>query len=223
MLFRKHIANITPLTGIYLASGDVNGSGSLTAADVLLIRKRIANVISSFSVGDWLFNTASINLVGNDITNNFNGILYGDANASFTTLGEKSIIANPSSSVVSIETVNPATSDVTVPVHASDVQNLGSFQFTIQYDPSKLAFSNATDWYQGINEVTMGAPKAGQLTFVWAAETNGIDIAEGILTNLHFKSIANDVSGVSCVNTPTPVEFSDFNGQFHAFIKRWPD
>jgi hypothetical protein len=212
LLFRKHIANITPLTGIYLASGDVNGSGSLTASDVLLIRKRIASVISSFSVGDWLFNTAPINLIGNDITNNFNGILYGDANASFTTKGEKSVIANPSSSVVSIETVNPATSDVTVPVHASDVQNLGSFQFTIQYDPSKLAFSNATDWYQGIDDVTMGAPKAGQLTFVWAAETNGIDIAEGILTNLHFKSIANDVSGVSFVNTPTPVEFSDFNG-----------
>ena len=38
LLFRKHIASISLLTGIFLASGDVNASGSLTSADVLLIK-----------------------------------------------------------------------------------------------------------------------------------------------------------------------------------------
>ncbi|MCK9424080.1 MAG: C25 family cysteine peptidase, partial [Bacteroidales bacterium] len=64
LLYRKHIANIALLTGIYLASGDVNASGSLTAADVLLIKKRIATIISSFPAGDWLFNNTPFTVGG---------------------------------------------------------------------------------------------------------------------------------------------------------------
>ena len=44
LLYKKHIANISLLTGIFLASGDVNGTGTLTAADVLLVKKRIAAI-----------------------------------------------------------------------------------------------------------------------------------------------------------------------------------
>jgi len=83
LLYRKHIAGIAPLTGIFLASGDVNDSGSLTAGDVLLLKKRIAHIISDFPVGDWLFDNTTINYNGCIFLYNFSGICYGDANGSY--------------------------------------------------------------------------------------------------------------------------------------------
>jgi hypothetical protein len=82
LLFKKHIANISWLSGIFLASGDVNGSGSLTAADVLLVKKRIAAVTNSFAVGDWLFNNIPVTISGGNVTLDFNGLCFGDANGS---------------------------------------------------------------------------------------------------------------------------------------------
>jgi len=85
LLYKKHIAGIAPLTGIFLASGDVNASGELTATDVLLIKKRIANVISDFPAGDWLFNCTTVTIPNTNttVTENFNGMIYGDANGSY--------------------------------------------------------------------------------------------------------------------------------------------
>jgi len=83
LLYRKHIANISSLNSIYLASGDVNGSGDLTAVDVLLIKKRIAHLIDAFPAGDWLFNNQPVMINGTNVTYNFSGICYGDANGSY--------------------------------------------------------------------------------------------------------------------------------------------
>ena len=84
LLYKKHIANIAPLTGIFLTSGDVNASGELSATDVLLIKKRIAYVINSFPSGDWLFsNITPVTINGGNVTLNIYGLCYGDANASY--------------------------------------------------------------------------------------------------------------------------------------------
>ncbi len=87
LLYRKHIANISSLNGIYLASGDVNGSGDLTAVDVLLIKKRIAHLIDAFPAGDWLFNNQPVTVNGR-VTYNFKGICYGDANGSYVPMAK---------------------------------------------------------------------------------------------------------------------------------------
>ena len=213
LLFKKHIASITPLTGIYLASGDVNASGSLTAADVLLIKKRIAAIISSFPVGDWLFNATPITLVGGNVVKDYYGIIYGDANASYNPSSSKSsVVPQPSDAVFTIGSTTTIDNDVVVPVYVSGVQNLGSFQFTLQYDPKKLAYSDVTDWSADMNSVVVGSTRPGQLTFVWTAENSGIDITEGTMMNIHFKSRKSDVSEISWTSDPTPVEFGDFNG-----------
>ena len=217
LLYGKHIANIDPLYGIYLASGDVNGSGSLTASDVLLIKKRIANIITSFPVGDWLFNSSPVTILGSNIVQDYYGILYGDANGSYNPVSGKSAVPNsvPESSeaVFTVGSVNPISNEVVAPVYISAAQNLGSFQFTLQYDPKKLAFTEINDLNPEFSAVVVGSQKAGQLTFVWAADLRGIDIADGTLVNLHFKSRKNDVSEISWTNDPTPVEFGDYNGK----------
>jgi hypothetical protein len=83
LLYKKHIIGVEQLNGIYLAAGDVNASGTLTAIDVLLMRKRIAAIIFSFPAGDWLFNSVPFTVNGSDLTQDFYGIVYGDANGSY--------------------------------------------------------------------------------------------------------------------------------------------
>jgi len=210
LLYKKYIAGISVLNGIFLASGDVNGSGGLSASDVLLIKKRIANVISSFIVGDWLFNNQPFTVGSSNITQNFNGIIYGDANGSYSP-GIKTITTNQQG-IISIEPVNDANSEISVPIHISEMSNLGAFQFTIQYDADKLTFTGADHWLNGVQDVTVGYATPGQLTFVWVADDQGINITEGILCDLWFTTKTSGQSILSFESYPTDKEFSDYEG-----------
>ena len=211
LLYRKHIANITLLNGIYLASGDVNASGELSAADVLLVKKRIATITNSFTVGDWLFNNMPFTVGSNGVTQNFKGITYGDANGSYIPAGNKSVAVNYQG-VIAIESAAVVNNEVTVPVHVSGIPDLGSFQFTLQYDPTKLTPADITGWYQGIDAVTIGNPAPGLITFVWAADVSGITIGDGVLCNLHFTATSSEGSALEFISAPTLQEFSDFDG-----------
>ncbi len=113
-----------------------------------------------------------------------------------------------------IETLNnvPAGS-ITVPVHAANVVNMGSFQFTIEYDPALMTYNSASDWYTGIEAVTMGEPTPGHLTFVWAADLQGINIADGTFFNLNFNWLGStSTSSLTWSDNPTPREFTDYDG-----------
>ena len=214
LLYKKHIAGISTLTGIFLASGDVNASGSLTAGDVLLIKKRIAGIISSFTVGDWIFNNTPLAVTSNT-TADFNGLVYGDANASYTPAA-KGNISTPQSTttgeILTIGNVNATTlGTITIPVHATAIQNLGSFQFTISYDASKLAYVSDANWYNGITGVTINSANPGKVSFVWAADAP-VTIANNTLVELNFNAISEGSSTIAWTDDQTSREFGDYNG-----------
>ena len=208
LLYKKHIANISLLNGIFLASGDVNGNGSLSASDVLLIRKRIAAIINSFSVGDWLFNNQPISVSNSNVTADFNGIIYGDANGSYIPTAKKSIIPQ---SILSMEPVAATNGQLTVPVHIAGIPDLGAFQFTLCYDAKKLTFVEANNWMNGM-DVTVGNPEPGKITFVWAADESGINSNNATLCNLVFNSVSSEKSDIIWSNNPTVAEFSNYDG-----------
>ena len=83
-LYKKHIGNVPgfALTGIKLGSGDVNLSTTLTSLDITLIKKRIGAQISSFTSGDWLFESGDITINGANLIKNIKAICYGDVNGS---------------------------------------------------------------------------------------------------------------------------------------------
>jgi hypothetical protein len=55
-LINEHILSLTPITELTrLLSADVNGSGSITAADPVVIRQLILGIIQSFPVPSWRF------------------------------------------------------------------------------------------------------------------------------------------------------------------------
>ncbi|MEI7499256.1 MAG: T9SS type A sorting domain-containing protein [Bacteroidota bacterium] len=216
LLYRKHIANVSFLDGIFLASGDVNGSGGLTAADVLVVKKRIGNIINSFSVGDWLFDNLPVTINGSNVTQNFNGLCYGDANASNVPSSkgpQQGKGLNNLSGIIAIASVDQMPGVLSIPIYATDIQDLGSFQFTLRYNPGKLSFTGVDNWFQGIESVTVGNPEPGKLTFVWAADANGISITNGKFAELHFTALSSDASSVILGDTPTSCEFARYNGE----------
>ncbi|HPT04587.1 MAG TPA: cohesin domain-containing protein, partial [Bacteroidales bacterium] len=102
-----------------------------------------------------------------------------------------------------------------VPVHAANIENMGSFQFTIEYDPSLMIFDSVINWYPGITAVTVGNPAPGHITFVWAADLQGIYIPDGNFFDIYFNWTAADVIIITPViwsNDPTPQEFADYDG-----------
>jgi len=143
-------------------------------------------------------------------------LAYGDANASYTPTAKRNTPAerekNYTSASFTIQSSTLQPGQITVPVMANDVQNLGAFQFTITYDPNKLAFNGATNWYKGINEVTVGSQIPGQLTFVWAADEGGISIVNDKLFDLQFTNLNNEASTIAWSDSPTIREYTDWNG-----------
>jgi len=115
---------------------------------------------------------------------------------------------SPTLSIATLDIVEPGT--IIVPVNASNITNMGSFQFTINYDPSKLTFNGISNWYSGINAVTVGNPSPGKITCVWAAEDYGIFITNNTFFEMNFT--ASGSSALNWNDNPTPREFGDFNG-----------
>ncbi len=220
LLFKKHIANIAPLSGIFLACGDVNASGSLTASDVLLIKKRITAIVTSFPVGDWLFNNQPVAVSGSDVTINFNGIIYGDANASYTwtdsdipetSTEQLNLQKSGSASTVTLGATQAAPGQLIVPLNVSSIRDLGAFQFSIRFDPSKLSFVESKGWSPGIEDVTVANPEPGTLAFLWAADDHGISLAGDALCHLVFTSTSAEIAEISWSDEPVPCEWYDFD------------
>lgn len=79
---RKYQVGLYILEGLRLKAGDNNGNGSVNSTDALNIRKRLASLITSFAIPDWVFETPSVVVNGADVVQNFKGICVGDVNGS---------------------------------------------------------------------------------------------------------------------------------------------
>ncbi|MCX6269804.1 MAG: dockerin type I domain-containing protein [Bacteroidetes bacterium] len=85
LLILKHFVGIDTLKGIKLTAADVDGSGNINASDALITMRRFVGLVSTFSVGDWIFENPLIVLSPDE--NNvliFKGLCTGDVNGSYT-------------------------------------------------------------------------------------------------------------------------------------------
>ncbi len=80
----RHFSNTQLLTGMRITAADVNGSTSINSTDALNISRRTAAVITSFSVGNWYFESPQLSVSGGTTTTqNIRGICFGDVNGSY--------------------------------------------------------------------------------------------------------------------------------------------
>ena len=111
------------------------------------------------------------------------------------------------------QVTNAPAGPVALEVHASEIANMGSFQFTMEYDATHLTYTGTSNWYTGITDVLVGTPSAGKLTFVWAASSAGVTIADGKFFDVDFTFDGSLLfANVAWSDNPTPREFADWDG-----------
>jgi len=84
LMAAKHFVQLIQLTGLKFKAGDVDTNGYINTVDAMFIQKRFAQIITTFEIGDWVFE--EIDVVINDaedLTVDFKGLCYGDINGSY--------------------------------------------------------------------------------------------------------------------------------------------
>ncbi len=80
----RHFSNTQLLAGIRVNAADVNASNSINATDALQISRRTVSQISSFTAGNWYFQSPSVTLSGGSVQQAaIKGLCVGDVNGSF--------------------------------------------------------------------------------------------------------------------------------------------
>jgi hypothetical protein len=151
LLILNHFAHLTTLTGVALAASDVNVSQTVNATDVLFVMRRYTGLITSFPSGDYLYNTTNLVVNGNQVTNDFQMLCFGDANASYapTVTDESPVILNYDGTLV----VN-SFSNFDLPVTIHNSLEAGAISLGFYYPSEYLEITGAEVINGSTNVVT---------------------------------------------------------------------
>lgn len=167
VLIQRHILNLAPITSPYkLIAADADHSLSITAADLVEIRKLVLDIISEYTYAtSWQFIDANQNFIDDsnpwdyktqvsipelyiDIANaEFVAVKTGDVNnsVSFLLHGEEAEVRG--SKALNITTIDQefrAGDQVTVTLQANDAYQLFGTQFTVDFDATALTYLDYT-------------------------------------------------------------------------------
>jgi hypothetical protein len=78
----KHYAGILTLTGLALEAADVNNNSAVNNTDALIILRRFVNNTISFTKGNWILESKTVNINGTDAQVELKGLAVGDVNSS---------------------------------------------------------------------------------------------------------------------------------------------
>ncbi len=124
-------------------------------------------------------------------------------------------ITPASATVLDIDDVNGVAGlPVTVPVNASNVTDMVGFQFTVDYDQTKLTYSSCSGWNASVNLAELyivDDATNGRLSIVYNDYPNEIEIVSGLFFNINFNVLAG-ATGIAPViwsDTPTLRELSN--------------
>ena len=165
-LISKHILNIEPLEDPYkLIAADANNSGNISTLDLLELRKVILRVQSEFTNNNsWRFIDKNHvfgdvknpfgnlpeainynNLSQDELATNFIGVKIGDVNGDANPTDILGIDGRTNSEalVVRVENRKPAAGEsTTVRFDVENATDISGFQFTLDFDPTLVAFEN---------------------------------------------------------------------------------
>jgi hypothetical protein len=220
-------------TPYMIIAADVNSSGTITTVDVALIRALILNRITTFPSNklwafvpaDYTFNNPqnpfpfpSTLTYANAVQQNgqnFIGMKLGDVNDSWNPniRSVNSLADTVQFSIPSVVACND--SNVWVPVKANNFQRIGGFQFTMQWDLTKLQF-NTIDSVGGALNMQgdyNGSDTSGSLTIAWTSPngTSSNVPDDSTLFYVGYKVIgaAGDTALISIDSAITPIEVDD--------------
>ncbi len=221
VLIQKHILGIKKFDSPYkLIAADANSSGSVTAADILVLRKLILGVSQNLNSNKpWVFidkdfvfqnnnhpfdfeTTMQLNNITSDVEKNIIGIKIGDVNIS----ADNALEARSDEVVYLMADEQQFSKDqnVRVPVYLENNDDLVGIQFTIKYDPFKLIFNSISNGELSINEsnVNIERQDEGIVTFSWnLASSQNIDAGKEMFAINFSSKEAGKLSNSLTVNS----------------------
>jgi hypothetical protein len=143
MLVAKHYVGSNPLSGIRLKAADVNASGGVNSIDALQISRRFVGLISSFALGDWVFEEHEVIVNGfSDLQDNFKGLCSGDVNGSFIPGSQKTAPLLMLAENGQLEARPGA--DVIVPVKVKENARIGALSLVLNYPADQVKIKSVS-------------------------------------------------------------------------------
>ena len=211
----KHILNIESLDSPYkMIAADANNSGSITTLDLVHIRKLILLIDNAYSNNtSWRFVDASYvfpdplnpwaedfpeivnlnNLMDNGTDNNFVAVKIGDVNGNAQTNGlsgaddrtfEGSLIFNTEDRWVT------AGEEFTVYFTSANF-NVSGYQFTLNFDDEKLAFSSIHEGVANAQNFGLSKLEQGAITTSWNSDRTQLKADDEVIFGLNFKAMTD--------------------------------
>ncbi len=214
LIIQKHILGINPLQTPYdRIAADINNSESISAVDLIELRKLILGVYSELPNNDsWRFVDASFefedeetpwpfqeeitysNLLSDEMDSDFVGVKIGDVNGSVTaslqlgSLDSRSIYQGIELYVDDVDYTTGQ--EFTVPIRVSKASDIQGLQMQLVYDHSSLELVAVAD---GIIEIKPSEyyRSEGKVGLSWTSiEEQSIDASEKLMS-LVFKAKSN--------------------------------
>ncbi|MBK9254597.1 MAG: T9SS type A sorting domain-containing protein [Saprospiraceae bacterium] len=215
VLIQRHILGLQKFNSPYqLLAADINNSRSITASDLVNLRKLILGVTTEFENNtSWRFlpkdytfsdptfpydfpNKVNLDSIFEDKSNvDFIAVKVGDVNHS-AKVNARSGQNETRSAAFSIHTglkEFKSGEQVKVDFRASDILDITGTQFTLAFDASKLSITGFEAGVFQVKDYHFNLQKAdhGQMTFSYD-QASGINVSENdVLFSLNFKALAN--------------------------------
>ncbi|TAE12649.1 MAG: T9SS C-terminal target domain-containing protein [Bacteroidetes bacterium] len=226
-LIRRHILGIQSFaTPFKMIAADVNKSATITALDIAMITNVILGVSNTFNNRRWAFvrsdqalntsnaflydSTRVVNPTQGTYTNqNFYGVKLGDVNDTWNYTVKDTKIINFE---VAREEALP-TERVVLPFKVRDFEQVGSMQFTLQWNPQVVTFVEVKNKLLAPT-FALNKTQEGLLTLAWYDETgkytslpNGSEAFELVF---EAKGKAGEESNIDITSKITPIFAYDF-------------
>jgi len=233
VLIQKHLLGVKKFKKPYqFIAADVNNSKTVSANDILRIRKLILGETPNFgatSADSWVFTEDNDDIKNNinilstwnkhdfEITpesfgksNNLVGIKIGDVNCNSANLLKANGIVFRNNSFASLTTKNQnaiKNQDINVSFSFDNSKNIEGAQFTLNFDTDKLIFTDILLNDELINKNNIGLSNIsnGYITVSW---TNNSNISNSELFNVIFRAKKSGTISkmISLSSDITPIE-----------------
>ena len=214
LAIQRHILGSTRLDSPYkLIAADVNKSGTITATDLVEVRRVLLNDVGFSNNTSWRFvaeaheftneqnahaesfpESITINLEEDRMNENFVGIKVGDVNNSVRANSQSLQGATSRSrgmEIVANEMSLKAGNTYTVDFRSSDIANVEGYQFTFSFNTSKVAFQGYTAKGLELGDDNFGFSmlEEGLLTTAWTT-LEGVNLGgNDAMFSLTFRAI----------------------------------
>jgi hypothetical protein len=233
VLIQKHLLGVQELDSPYkIIAADANDSGSLSAIDLVELRKLILGIYTEFPNNDsWRFVDAKQvfadasnpfpfmeSIHHNDTDQNmmdadFIAVKIGDVNESVHLNNVTAEVSNRTDNMLALDLATAKVSDkqIRYDLSLTDSEELIGMQFTIEYDAASMSMSELSSDYLNLSEANYSVIQEGKLTFSWSEiDAISVDASNPVLSLVFDTNNAhNDISISSAITNAEAYTMDD--------------